>query len=42
MSPHLIGYNDLAVAAILVVLNAVLTWVLNLGLSRTILIAGVR
>src|SRR4029077_4664688 len=42
VSPHLVGYNDLAVAAILVVLNAVLTWVLNLGLSRTILIAGVR
>ena len=42
MNPHLIGYNDLAVASILVVLNAVLTWVLNLGLSRTILIAGVR
>jgi UDP-glucose/iron transport system permease protein len=42
VNPHLIGYNDLAVASILVVLNAVLTWVLNLGLSRTILIAGVR
>jgi putative ABC transport system permease protein len=42
MSPLLIGYNDLAVAAILVVLNAVLTWMLDLGLSRTILIAGVR
>jgi putative ABC transport system permease protein len=42
MSPLMIGYNDLAVAAILVVLNAVLTWMLDLGLSRTILIAGVR
>jgi len=42
VNPHLIGYDDLAVASILVVLNAVLTWVLNLGLSRTILIAGVR
>ena len=42
MSTLLIGYNDLAVAAILVVLNAVLTWMLDLGLSRTILIAGVR
>ena len=42
MSPHLIGYYDLAIAALLVVLNAVLTWMLELGLSRTILIAGVR
>ena len=42
MSRHLIGYNDLAVAAILVVLNAVLTWLFDLGLSRTVLIAGVR
>ena len=42
MSTHLIGYNDLAVAAILVVLNAVLTWLFDLGLSRTVLIAGVR
>jgi putative ABC transport system permease protein len=42
VSPLLIGYDDLAVAAILVVLNAVLTWMLDLGLSRIILIAGVR
>jgi putative ABC transport system permease protein len=42
VSPLLIGYNDLAVAAILVVLNAVLTWMLDLGLSRIILIAGMR
>ena len=42
MSPPLIGYSDLAVAAILVVLNAVLTWMFDLGLTRTILIAGVR
>ena len=42
MSPHLIGYNDLAIAALLVALNAALTWMLDLGLSRTILIAGVR
>ena len=35
-------YSDLAIAAILVVLNAVLTWMLELGLTRTILIAGVR
>jgi putative ABC transport system permease protein len=42
VSTHLIGYNDLAVAAILVVLNAVLTWMLDLSLSRTILVAGVR
>ena len=42
MSPNLLGYGDLAVAAILVALNAVLTWMLELGLSRTILVAGVR
>lgn len=42
MSPPLIGYSDLAFAAILVVLNAALTWMLELGLTRTILIAGVR
>ena len=42
MSPPLIGYSDLAIAAILVVLNAVLTWMFDLGLTRTILIAGVR
>jgi putative ABC transport system permease protein len=42
VSPNLLGYGDLAVAAILVALNAVLTWMLDLGLSRTILIAGVR
>jgi putative ABC transport system permease protein len=38
----LVGYNDLAVAAVLVVLNATLTWTLDLGLSRTIFIAGAR
>lgn len=42
MSPSLLGYGDLAVAAILVALNAALTWMLELGLSRTILVAGVR
>ena len=42
MSPLSVGYSDLAVAAILVVLNAALTWMLDLGLSRIILIAGVR
>ena len=42
MSPNLLGYGDLAVAAILVALNAALTWMLELGLSRTILVAGVR
>jgi putative ABC transport system permease protein len=42
VSPPLIGYSDLAFAAILVVLNAALTWMLELGLTRTILIAGVR
>ena len=42
MSPLSVGYSDLAVAAILVVLNAALTWMLDLGLSRIILIAGLR
>jgi putative ABC transport system permease protein len=42
VSPNLLGYGDLAVAAILVALNAALTWMLELGLSRTILVAGVR
>jgi putative ABC transport system permease protein len=42
VSPNLLGYGDLAVAAILVALNAVLTWMLELGLSRTILVAGMR
>ena len=42
MSPLSVGYSDLAVAAILVVLNAALTWMLDLGLSRIILIAGAR
>jgi UDP-glucose/iron transport system permease protein len=42
VSPLLIGYDDLAVGAILVVLNAVLTWMLDLGLSRIVLIAGIR
>jgi putative ABC transport system permease protein len=42
VSPNLLGYGDLAVAAILVALNAVLTWMLDLGLSRTILVAGAR
>src|SRR5258705_10936487 len=42
LSPLSVGYSDLAVAAILVVLNAALTWMLDLGLSRIILIAGLR
>jgi putative ABC transport system permease protein len=42
VSPVSVGYGDLALAAILVVLNAALTWVLEFGLSRIILIAGVR
>jgi putative ABC transport system permease protein len=42
MSPAVLGYSDLAVAAILVLLNALLSWLLDLGLTRTMLIAGVR
>jgi putative ABC transport system permease protein len=42
MSPAVLGYSDLAVAAILVLLNALLSWLLDLGLTSTMLIAGVR
>jgi putative ABC transport system permease protein len=42
VSPLALGYGDLAVAAILVVLNALLSWMLDLGLTRTILVAGAR
>jgi putative ABC transport system permease protein len=42
VSPLTLGYGDLAVAAILVVLNALLSWLLDLGLTRTVLVAGVR
>ena len=42
MSPLLLGYGDLAIAAVLVVANAILSWLLNLGLGRTMLVAAVR
>jgi putative ABC transport system permease protein len=42
MNPPLLDYADLAAAAVLVVLNAVLSLLLNLGFARTLLIAGVR
>ena len=42
MTPALLSYTDLAVAATLVVLNAVLSLLLNLRLARVMLIAGVR
>jgi hypothetical protein len=34
VSPPLLGYSDLAIAAILVVLNAVLTWMFDLALPE--------
>ena len=42
MSPLLLGYGDLAVAAVLVVANAGLSWLLDLGLGRTMLVAAAR
>jgi putative ABC transport system permease protein len=42
MTPLLLGYGDLAIAAVLVVANAILSWMLNLGLGRTMLVAAVR
>jgi putative ABC transport system permease protein len=42
MNPPLLGYGDIAVAAALVALNALLSFLLDLGLTRTILVAGVR
>lgn len=42
MTPSLLSYTDLAIAAMLVILNAVLSLLLNLRLTRVILVAGVR
>ena len=42
MSPALLGYSDLAIGAILVLINAVLSLLLNLGIARDLLVAGVR
>jgi putative ABC transport system permease protein len=42
MSPLLLGYGDLAIASVLVVANAALSWLLSLGLARTMLVAAVR
>ena len=42
MNPPLLGYSDLAIGAVLVVLNAVLSLLLNLGIARDLLVAGVR
>jgi putative ABC transport system permease protein len=42
MGAPALGYGDLAIAALLIVLNALISLVLNLGLARALLIAGVR
>ena len=42
MSPLLLGYGDLAIAAILVALNALLSLLLGLGLGRIVLVAAAR
>lgn len=42
MSPTLLGYGDLAIAALLIVLNAALSLWLDLGLARTVLVAAAR
>lgn len=42
MTPVLVGYWDLAAAAVLVLLNAILSLLLDLRLARTLLVAGVR
>ena len=42
MSSPSIGYLDLAVAATLVVLNALISVWLNLGVARALLVAGIR
>lgn len=41
MTPVL-GYTELALAALLVLLNAALSWWLSMGLGRALLVAGVR
>jgi putative ABC transport system permease protein len=42
VTPHLLGYGDLAVASILILLNAALSLALHLGLARTIMVAALR
>jgi len=42
VSPLLLGYGDLAIAAILVALNALLSLLLGLGLGRIVLVAAAR
>lgn len=42
MNAASISYGELAIAGLLVVLNAALSLLLNLGLARTVLVAGVR
>ncbi|WP_046864002.1 ABC transporter permease [Microvirga massiliensis] len=42
MSAPLLSYADLAAAAVLVVLNAILSLLLNLGVARALLIAAAR
>jgi putative ABC transport system permease protein len=42
VSPTLLGYGDLAIAALLIVLNAALSLWLDLGLTRTVLVAAAR
>jgi len=42
VSPTLLSYGDLAVASLLVVLNAALSFWLDLGLTRTVLVAAIR
>jgi putative ABC transport system permease protein len=42
MTAPLLDYVELAIAAALVVLNAILSLLLNLGLGRILLVAGVR
>ena len=42
MNPPEIGYLELAIAAVLVLLNATLSLLLNLGIGRDLLVAAVR
>lgn len=42
MSAPLVGYGDLAMASSLVLINAGLSLLINAGLARTLLVAGVR
>ncbi len=42
MNQVLLGYSDLALAAVLVLLNAGLSLMLNLGFARELLVSGVR